>query len=76
MAATLDLGKEEFILHMAYPSAKISIYLACKAQIVLLMAKKVIIPIKYLNFADVFLKKSVIKLFKRFDINKHLTNLE
>lgn len=52
------------------------IYPACKAQIALLMVKKVIVLNKYLDFADFFSKNSAAKLIKRFDINKYLINLE
>lgn len=33
-------------------------------------------PEKYLNFANVFLKKLTIKLLKYFDINKDTINLK
>lgn len=38
--AALDVDNKTFIIHIAYLGAKILIYLACKAQIALLMAKK------------------------------------
>lgn len=41
-----------------------------------MIIKKVTILIKYLNFVDVFLKKVAVELFKRFDINEHLIDLE
>lgn len=53
-----------------------SIYPVWKTQIVLLIAKKVNILIKYLDFVDVLLKKFAVKLFEHFNINKHLINLE
>lgn len=40
------------------------------------MAKKVTIPVKYLDFIDVLSKKSAAKLLKRSKINKHVINLE
>lgn len=40
------------------------------------MAKKVIISIKYLDFADVFSKKAVTEFAKCFDINKYAIYLE
>lgn len=42
----------------------------------MLLAKKVIILAKYLDFADGFLKKLAIKLSKRSIINKYSINLE
>lgn len=72
----LDLSKDDFIIYMAYLSAKMLIHLAWKTWKVLLLIKKIIILIKYLNFAKIFLKKLVAKLSKHFDINMHLINLE
>lgn len=53
----MDLSKEVFVMHMVYLETKKSIYLARKAQITLLLVKKVIILKKYLDFADIFLRK-------------------
>lgn len=53
-----------------------SIYLVQKAQIALLLAKKVIILAKYSNFVNVFLEKLTAKLLNCFNINKYLTNQE
>lgn len=61
---------------MAYFKGKITIHPACKAQIALLVAKKVIVLDKYLDFGEVFPKKSAIKLSKHFNINKYLIDLE
>lgn len=76
MPAVLDPGNKAFVVYMAYLEAKMSIYPTCKTQIALLMAKKVIILAKNLDFSDIFLKKSAAELRKRSDINKNLTNLE
>lgn len=59
---------------MTYLGRKILIHLVCKVQIPLLVAKKVTILTKYLDFLDIFSKKSTVELFKYFDINKHLIN--
>lgn len=40
------------------------------------MIKEVIIPTKYLNYANVFSKKSVVELPKCSHINKYSINLE
>lgn len=42
----------------------------------MLLAKKVTIPSKYSDFANVFLKESAIELLKRSDINKNAINPE
>lgn len=52
------------------------IYPICEAQIALLIIEKVTILTEYLDFSEVFSKKSAVELFKRFDINKHLIILE
>lgn len=75
-ATTPNLGKKAFVIHVAYFKAKISIYPACKAQITLLMVEKVTIPAKYLNYLDLFSKKSVVKLSKYSNINKLVINLK
>lgn len=61
---------------MAYLKAKILIHLACETQIALPVVKKVIILAEYLNFKDIFSKKPVAELLKRFDINKYSINLK
>lgn len=40
------------------------------------MAKKVTVPAKYSDFADVFSKELAMELSKRSAINKHLINLD
>lgn len=52
------------------------IQLAQKAQIVLLMAKKVTVLYEYLKFTDIFSKESAAKLPKYFNINQYLINPE
>lgn len=61
---------------MAYFEAIMPIYPAQNFQITLLMAEKVNILVKYLDFTNIFLKKLAGKLFKYFDINEYLINLE
>lgn len=53
----LDENAEAFIIHIALLTFKILIHLAQKAWITLLVAKKVMVPTKYPDFANVFLKK-------------------
>lgn len=72
------MNKEIFVIDVGFLglSLEISIYPVWKAQILLLLTEKVIVPVEYLNFADVFLKKLVTKHSKYFAINEHLINLE
>lgn len=63
-------------MHMTYLKDKMSIYLAWKSQIASLLAKKIFVLKKYLDFTDIFSKKSVAKLFKYFNINKYAINLK
>lgn len=78
MIVALDLGKKVFIIHISFLGlgSKISIDLAWKAQIALLVVEKVTILAKYLNFANVFLEKLAIELLKYLVINKHSINLK
>ena len=54
----------------------ISIHLARKAQIALLIAKKVKIPINYLDFSDVFSEEKVLVLPEITDLNQHAIELQ
>ena len=53
-----------------------SIHLARKAQLALLLTKKVTVPVKYSDFADVFSKKSANVLPERTGVNEHAIELE
>ena len=53
-----------------------TIYLAQEAQIALLLVKEVTILEKYLDFADIFSKKSAKVLCERTKINKYIIKLE
>ena len=61
---------------MASFTSKITIYLARKAQIALLITKKVTVPAKYSDYADVFSKKSAKVLPKQTCINEYTIKLE
>lgn len=76
MVVTLETSKKTFIIYMAYLSLKILIHPAYEAQITLLVAKKVTILTKYLDYSNIFSKKSTAKLLEHFDINKHLMDLK
>ena len=71
----LDENVEAFIVYMAFFTLKILIYPAQKAQITLLIAKKVTVPAKYINFANIFSKKLAKILLERTGINEHAIEL-
>ena len=53
-----------------------TIYPARKAQLALLLAKKVTVPVKYLYFANVFSEKSANVLPEQTGANEHAIELE
>ena len=66
----LDENVEAFVVHVTSLSLKlISIHPAQKAQIALLIAKKVKIPTNYLDFSDVFLEEKALVLSEITDLN-------
>lgn len=75
-AITLNLSRKAFILHVTYLNSKTLIYLICEAQIAVLLAIKISILAKYLDFSDFFSKKLACKLLKHSRINKHSINLK
>lgn len=56
------------VVHIPFLSL-ILIYLAQKAEIALLLEEKITIPAQYSDFADMFLKKLVVEIFKYSNIN-------
>ena len=76
--ATLDKNIEPFVVHISFLSLrlKMMIYPAQDAQIALLLAKKVTVPVEYADFADVFLNKLTKVLPKRIKINKQVIELK
>ena len=66
----LDENVKTFVMNVKSLNLNsMAIYFAKKAKIALLIAKKVKIPIKYLNFLDVFLKKRVLILSEATKLN-------
>ena len=53
-----DKNIKAFVVNVNSLVSKITIYPVGETQIALLLAKKTIVPAKYLDFADVFLEKS------------------
>ena len=76
--AALDENIEVFVVHVSSLSlgSKMTIHPAWKAKIALLLAKKVTVPAKYSDFADVFSKESAEVLPERTGINEHAIELE
>ena len=56
--AVLDENIESFVVHVSSLRSRITIHPARKAWLPLLLAKKVTVSAKYLDFADIFLEKS------------------
>ena len=73
--AALDENIEAFIVYITLLILKITIYLARKAQIALLIAKEVIVLAKYTNFGNVFSNKLAEMLPKRININEYAIKL-
>ena len=72
----LDENVEAFVVHISSLGLRMSIYLARKAQLALLLTKKVTVPVKYLDFADVFLEKLANILLELTWANEHAIKLE
>ena len=72
----LDKNFETFVIHVAFLSLVSGIYPDKKAQIASLLNKKVKIPDKYSNFADIFSEKKVLVLSERTKLNEYAINLE
>ena len=64
------------MVHVAFLTSKMSIHLARKSQIALLIAKKVTVLAKYSDFANIFSKKSSEMLLKYAGINGYAIKLE
>lgn len=61
-----------FMAHISSLAALITINLARKTLISLLLVDKVTILAKYLDFADIFLKKLAKALLRQTGANKHI----
>ena len=74
--AALNENVEAFVMHVSSLGLRISIHPAKKAQLALLLTEKVIVPTKYLDFTDVFSKKSANVLLERTGANEHIIELK
>ena len=71
----LDKYVEAFVMHVT-SLLTMAIHPAREAQIALLVAKEVKIPIKYSDFSDVFLEKKALILLKATKLNQHAIKLQ
>ena len=65
-----------FVVYVASLNLARGIHLDRANQIAFLLTKKVKIPDKYSDFADVFLEEKTLVFLKRTKLNKHDINLE
>ena len=72
----LDKDIKAFVVDVSSLRLTMTIHLARKVQINLLLAKKVIIPAKYSDFTNVFLEESANVFFKQTRANKYVIKLE
>ena len=70
----LDEHVEVFIVHVTFLST-MAIYPVKKAQIVLLVAKKVQILFEYSDFSNIFLEKRALILSKATNLNQYAIKL-
>lgn len=75
--ATLDQNSKIFVVYVTFLSlSSNSIYLNKKAQKTFLIAKKVKIPKKYSDFANVFLEEKTMVLSDQTKLNEHAIKIE
>ena len=73
----LDENVKVFIMHItSFRLNFMPIHSVCKAQIALLVKKKVKIPNKYLDFSNIFLKKKVSISSETINLNQHAIKLD
>ena len=72
----LDKSIKAFVMHISSLKLRITIHLARKAQIALLLAKKVTRLAKYSDFADIFSEELGNILLKQTKANKHAIKLK
>ena len=74
--AAFNKNVEVVVMHVSSLGSRMTIHPATKAQLALLLAKKVTVPTKYSDFADVFLQKSANILLEQTGLNEHGNKLE
>ena len=74
--AALNENIEAFVVYVSSLRSKMTIHLAREAQLTLLLAEEITVPVKYSNFADIFSEKSANVLPERSGANEHAIELE
>ena len=74
--AVLDEKSETFVVYMVSFNLTLGIHPDKAAQITSLLAKKVKIPNKYLDFSDVFSEEKALALREYIELNEYAINLE
>ena len=72
----MDKNFETFVIYVAFFNLALGICSDRAVQIASLLTKKVKIPDKYSDFADVFSKEKILVLLERTKLNEHTINLE
>ena len=72
----MEKNIEAFVVHVNSLRLRISIHLARKAQVAMLLTKKFTVPIEYSDFADVFSKMSANVFLEWTGANNHAIKLE
>ena len=74
----LNENIEAFMVHVSFLNLglKMTIYSDWEAHIALLLAEKITVSAEYLDFADIFSKKSAKVLLEHIRIDKHAFELE
>ena len=67
---------EAFVVHVSSLKLRMNIHPARKAQLTLLLTKKVTVLVEYLDFADFFLEKSVNVFPELTGANEHTIKLK
>ena len=73
--AALDENVRAFAVYVSSLGSRISIYLTKKAQLALLLTKKVTVLIKYSDFANVFLENLANMFTERIKADEHTIEL-
>ena len=74
--AVLNENIKAFVVYVSSLELKMIIHQARKAQLALLLAKKVTVLAKYSDFANMFLEKSTNIFSEQTQVNEHVIELE
>ena len=76
VTTVLDENIKAFVVYVSSLESRMTIHLARKAQLALLLVKKVTVLAEYSNFADMFSEQSANVLPERIGVNEHAIKLE